>query len=66
MLETTNWETECRTNISNKLYQTLKVSKDAQEKSYQSYLMDYEKRATYEAEMEEVKEARPLVELTRE
>ena len=45
----------------------MKVSKQAQEKSYQNYLMDYEKRTVYETEMEEMKQAeREPVEYSKE
>lgn len=67
VIQTTNWETECKDNLSNKLFQTLKVTKQAQDKSYQNYLMDFDKRTQYEQEMEEVKDnSRELVELTRD
>ena len=32
-LDTTNWETEVKMNISNRLYHTLKIDKKVQEKS---------------------------------
>ena len=55
VLETSNWETECRLTISGRLYNFLKVPKPAQEKSYKKYLMDFEKRKAYETEMESLK-----------
>ena len=61
----TNWETACRANIQEKLYTSLKVSKEACQKSYKLYLMDFEKRTTYEEEMDTVRDTRKETELSK-
>lgn len=61
----TNWETACRANIQEKLYTSLKVTKEACQKSYKLYLMDFEKRTTYEEEMDTVRDARKETELSK-
>ena len=66
VVEMINWETACRQTISEKLYTSLKVTKEQCGKSYKLYLMDFEKRTTYEEEMDTVREAREPVELTRD
>ena len=65
VIEMTNWETAVRGNISEKLYTYLKVSKEACQKSYKSYLMDFEKRTTYEEEMDTVRDPRKETELSK-
>lgn len=66
VVEMTNWETSVKNNIAEKLYSSLKVTKDQVQKSYKAYLMDFEKRTTYEEEMDSVRETREPVELSRE
>ena len=66
IIEMINWETAVRQNMSEKLYTSLKVTKEQCGKSYKVYLMDFEKRTTYEEEMDSVKDAREPVELTRD
>lgn len=66
VIEMINWETAVRQTISEKLYTSLKVTKEQCAKSYKVYLMDFEKRTTYEEEMDSVKDAREPVELTRD
>ena len=66
VVEMTNWETSVKNNIAEKLYSSLKVTKDQVQKSYKAYLMDFEKRTTYEEEMDSVRETREPVELSKE
>jgi len=69
ILETANWEQLATQIIQANLYQHLKVPKPVFEKSMQIYMMDPDKRAIYEDEIQKLRETlrdRKPVELTRE
>ena len=66
VVEMTNWETSVKNNIAEKLYVSLKVTKEQVQKSYKAYLMDFEKRTTYEEEMDSVRGKREPVELSKD
>ena len=69
ILETANWEQLATQIIQANLYQHLKVPKPVFEKSMQIYMMDPDKRAIYEDEIQKLRDIlreRKPVELTRE
>lgn len=69
ILETANWEQLTTQIIQAKTFQHLKVPKPVFEKSMQTYMMDPEKRAIYEEEIQKLRDTlrdRKMQELTRE
>jgi len=50
-IELTNWQTDCRKNVSEKVFGMLNIKKEIADKSYQTYLGDKEKLAQYQKEM---------------
>lgn len=56
VLKTANWEQLTQTMVQAALYQALKVPKQVFEKSAQTYLMDPNKRTTYEENIQEVRD----------
>lgn len=69
ILRTANWETLSHQIVQAHLYQTLKVPKTVFEKSVQLYLMEPSKRATYEEELQLIRDklrTREPRELTRD
>jgi hypothetical protein len=69
ILETANWEQLTTQIIQANLYQHLKVPKKVFETSMQTYMMDPEKRAIYEEEIQKLRDTlrqRELKELTRD
>ena len=56
ILEMANWEQLTTQIVSQHLYQHLKVPKQVFEKSMQTYMMEPEKRAIYEEEIQKVRD----------
>lgn len=69
ILEAANWEQLSTSVVQANVYQHCKVPKPVFEKSLQVYMMDPEKRAIYEEEIQKLRDSlrdRKPVELTRE
>lgn len=42
-VDLTNWQTDCRKNVQNKVFELLNIKKEVADKSYQTYLGDKER-----------------------
>jgi len=50
-MDTTNWENQVESRIQEILYEAIGVKKEVQEKSLKLYMMEPNKRATYEEQI---------------